>query len=79
MYLQYIPTKMPTSQNNKYKNIIHSQKLLLYNKDETISLLNERIENLETQKELNELKDVIGRPPREPYAAPENVDDLEAT
>jgi uncharacterized LabA/DUF88 family protein len=29
--------------------------------------------------ELNELKDVIGRPPREPYVAPESVDDLEAT
>lgn len=51
---------MPTSQNNKYKNIIHSQKLLLSNKDETISLLNERIEKLETQKELNELKQRIG-------------------
>lgn len=51
---------MPTSQNNKYKNIIHSQKLLLSNKDETISLLNERIAKLETQKELNELKQRIG-------------------
>jgi len=51
---------MPTSQNNKYKNVIHSQKLLLSNKDETISLLNERIEKLETQKELNELKQRIG-------------------
>lgn len=50
---------MPTCQNNKYKNIIHSQKLLLSNKDETISLLNERIEKLETQKELNELKQRI--------------------
>tara|TARA_Y100000385_G_C12745697_1_gene488715 strand:- start:25 stop:573 length:549 start_codon:yes stop_codon:yes gene_type:complete len=51
---------MPTSQNNKYKNIIHSQNLLISNKDETISLLNERIEKLETQKELNELKQRIG-------------------
>ena len=46
--------------NNKYKNIIHSQNLLLSNKDETISLLNERIEKLETQNELKELKQRIG-------------------
>ena len=51
---------MPTSHNNKYKNIIHSQKLLLSNKDETISLLNERIKKLEEGEELNELKQRIG-------------------
>ena len=51
---------MPTCQNNKYKNIIHSQKLLLSNKDETISLLNERIAKLEEGEEIRELKGRIG-------------------